>query len=385
MATKEEQDQIAPANPAAEMLEVDDSNREAFSLEIAGFLNPIAAESPQGEALRYEGTYDRIQDARQEDADIPQGVWERELKKANWKQVTEICFEALKTRTKDLQIAAWLLEALLQMYAFAGVKEGLKLILGLCETFWDSLYPEVGEDDLESRISPFIWMNEKLSLKLKLKPITMPKSVDSQPYTFFDWENANLLENLALKDKGVYDKAESEGKVTRAKFLGSVMFTSRQFYQKQAQDLNDALEILTTLNTFLDQKCQRAAPSLKQFEDILVQIKDLVNDFLREKGGFDIEQDESVVEADQKRAEEKGVSGLGIPSIGNRTEAYQMLSAAADYLLIHEPHSPTPYLVKRAVSWGHMTLMELLHELVDNDQDLKQIYTLLGFKKHDKK
>ena len=91
-----------------------------------------------------------------------------------------------------------------------------------------------------------------------------------------------------------------------------------------------------------------------------------------------------MVEADQKRAEETGVSGLGMPSIRNRTEAYQMLSAAADYLLIHEPHSPTPYLVKRAVAWGHMTLMELLNELVNDNQDLKQIYTLLGLKKHDK-
>jgi type VI secretion system protein ImpA len=47
---------------------------------------------------------------------------------------------------------------------------------------------------------------------------------------------------------------------------------------------------------------------------------------------------------------------------------------------MHEPHSPTPYLVKRAVSWGNMTLNELLQELVSEEHDLEQIYKLLGMK-----
>ena len=46
----------------------------------------------------------------------------------------------------------------------------------------------------------------------------------------------------------------------------------------------------------------------------------------------------------------------------------------------HEPHSPTPYLVKRAVSWGDMTLTELLRELVNDDNNLKAILSLLGLK-----
>ncbi len=57
-----------------------------------------------------------------------------------------------------------------------------------------------------------------------------------------------------------------------------------------------------------------------------------------------------------------------------------MLAAAADYLLIHEPHSPTPLLVRRAVSWGRMTLTELLRELIQDDSNLRQIFNLLGVK-----
>jgi len=66
------------------------------------------------------------------------------------------------------------------------------------------------------------------------------------------------------------------------------------------------------------------------------------------------------------------------PIIRSRADAYRYLNDAADYLLQVEPHSPTPYLIKRAVTWGGMTLPSLLQELVLTPQDLQAIYALLG-------
>ncbi len=68
------------------------------------------------------------------------------------------------------------------------------------------------------------------------------------------------------------------------------------------------------------------------------------------------------------------------PPICSRSEAYRRLAEAADYLLRTEPHSPTPYLVKRAIGWGNMSLTELLMELVNSENDLAGIYNLLGIK-----
>ena len=74
--------------------------------DVERLLRPIPGDNPAGAYLRYEGTYDRIQEARREDdPTLPQGVWERTLKKADWKSVRTICTEALETRSKDLQIA----------------------------------------------------------------------------------------------------------------------------------------------------------------------------------------------------------------------------------------------------------------------------------------
>ena len=64
----------------------------------------------------------------------------------------------------------------------------------------------------------------------------------------------------------------------------------------------------------------------------------------------------------------------------SRSEAYHRLNEAAEYLLRTEPHNPVPYLVKRAISWGNMNLMQLLSELVSSDGERGALYALLGIK-----
>jgi len=358
----------------------------SFHLDLEELLTLISGDNPAGEFLRYEGTYDRIQEARKEEADLPQGVWERELKKADWNEVRDLCLEALASRSKDLQISVWLLESLLHLYGFLGVGDGLRVLLGLCERFWDHLYPEIDGDDLEARVSPIVWMNEKLYLQLKLISITQPETVDVYPYSWADWEYANYLENQALKDEKVREVAESQGKVTRARFLGSVMFTSKSFYETQSESLATSIELTRELERFLDEKSGKQSPSLKQFRDTLEDVNKVVNDFLMEKQEEDEDRETAVLEENQQgllrvQEREEGAGKRAVTgAIRSRAEAYRMLSEAADYLLMHEPHSPTPYLVKRAVSWGNMTLNELLQELVSADHDLQQIYKLLGMK-----
>ncbi len=362
------------------------AGNDTFSLDIERYLVPIPGDNPAGEPLRYEGTYDNIQEARKEEpAELPQGIWERELKRASWDQAAKLCLEALENRSKDYQLAAWLLEALICLHGHAGFREGLKLMQALVENFWDDAYPQLEDDDLQGRLAPFIWMNEKVALKLKFVPITSPTSMDSQPYSFADWESANLLEKLAVKEPGAIDRAESEGRATRAKFLGSVMFTSGQFYIKRAQQIEESLSLLADVNGLLDEKCAKEAPSLNILKENLENILGLVNNFLKEKQ-IEVPAETAAAEAEEDGGDQpddvdadRG-DQLSTLSIKSRDEAYRMLAAAADYLLIHEPHSPTPHLVRRAVSWGRMSLTELLRELIQDDSNLRQIFNLLGVK-----
>src|SRR6185295_16778079 len=106
-------------------------------------LTPIPGDNPSGENLKYAPVYDKIKEARRQDDDANQGEWQRVRKVADFNQVVKLAGDALATKSKDLQLAAWLTEAQLNRESFAGLCEGLKLIRGLIENFWDTLYPEL--------------------------------------------------------------------------------------------------------------------------------------------------------------------------------------------------------------------------------------------------
>src|SRR5919198_3115941 len=111
-------------------------------------LNPVAGSSAGGENLRYSPIYDKIKEARREDDDAPLGDWQYQRKLADWPLVIKLASETIATKSKDLQLAAWLTEALLRKEGVAGLKEGLDLIRGLIENFWDGLYPEIEDGDV---------------------------------------------------------------------------------------------------------------------------------------------------------------------------------------------------------------------------------------------
>src|SRR5262249_22311187 len=166
-----------------------DTLTTGFAFDIERLLSPISASEPAGQSLRYEGTYDLIAGLRREDdPTLDQGVWTVETKRADWAAVAQTCLLAIETRSKDIQLAAWLLEAWIHLHGFVGVREGLRLIAELCDIHWDALHPQIENGDLEFRLAPFYWIDEKLSVAVKLIPLTRPQGDDPPPYTLADWE-----------------------------------------------------------------------------------------------------------------------------------------------------------------------------------------------------
>jgi len=69
-------------------------------------LKPIAGENPSGRSLRSDPVYDKIKEARRQDDELPQGVWQHERKLADYALVVKLSSDALATQSKDLQLAA---------------------------------------------------------------------------------------------------------------------------------------------------------------------------------------------------------------------------------------------------------------------------------------
>ena len=168
------------------------SSATPVAIDLQDLLAPISAEHPSGESLRYEGFYDSVQELkREDDPTLPQGVWKRDLKRAEWGRVLNMCSEALATRTKDLQVAIWFTRAGIYQHGFPGAELGFRLIAGLCEDFWDDLHPQLEEgDDISFRLGPLDWLNDHLVEDLKQIAITHPEADDALAYCWSDWESA---------------------------------------------------------------------------------------------------------------------------------------------------------------------------------------------------
>src|SRR5215471_5925955 len=121
-------------------------------------LNPVAGDNPSGQNLRLSAAYDKIREARREDDSLAQGAWQRERKVADHALAVRLAQDALATQSKDLQLAAWLCDSLLKKDGIRGLGDGISICQALVDRFWDTLYPQVEDGDLEDRVTPLEWV-----------------------------------------------------------------------------------------------------------------------------------------------------------------------------------------------------------------------------------
>lgn len=360
-------------------------------VDVDSLLIPISAENPAGEWLRFDPVYDEIQRLRQEDDPaLPLGVWQRELKRADWRGVERLCIEVLTKRSKDLQVAAWLSEAWLHLHGFNGLASGAHAVASLCRDFWPDLYPALEDGSCEYRIAPIAWLTRLTTPMLSI-PLTHPTTEEPAAYGWKEWTNALRLAKLAVKDQQAMTKAQAAGTVTQQKFLVAVSLTPGAWYVALNEELAAGLAALDELDAVIVEKCgAQEAPSLTPLRELLQAIQAFAARVIRErteKGELTAPEEppgpvveEPMIDTTES-ASTPPTPRLVVGPIASRADAYRALTDASEYLMRTEPHSPVPYLVRRAISWGNMSLVELLEELLQKNADINTVYALLGMKR----
>ena len=285
-------------------------------IDLEELLQPISEENPSGESLRYAGTYDEISEARRADDDVPQGDWQHELKTADYRKVIEVASDALKNKTKDLQIAAWFSEALTKQYGFAGLRDSLKLAAGFQENFWETLFPEIDEGDMEGRANAIEWLDRETALAVRRAPITAGEGL-----SFWDWEESKQfdipenIETLDSADQERYNElkgqAEKENRVTGARWRKAKTQTRRDFCEETAFILEECWTEYENLNRVMEEKFDpNQLPGLNELKKTLDDIKMQVKKLLDEKKAEEPDAaDETFADADEGATEEIGEDG----------------------------------------------------------------------------
>ncbi len=321
-------------------------------------LNPIEGDNPGGVEVRYEPIFDEIKEARREEDDLPQGDWETKRKVADFALVIKLATEVLSKQSKDLQVAAWLAEALLKRDGFVGLADGLELLRGLVDTFWDHLYPAIeDEDDIELRAAPLEWIN------LNLETPTMMIGLNKSGHDLLQYKESRLVgyeEDVAGDSgkKAARDQALADGKLPPEDFDAAFDATPKAWYKDLASQIKGCLDGFKALDDLCGEKFGQAAPSFRKLQNAVIEVQRVNDQLLGKK--LELDPDPVEERLEDESGELGGVSGGGGGAASlsleptSREDAAARVASAARYLQQEDPRNPAPYLMLRGFRWGEL-------------------------------
>jgi type VI secretion system protein ImpA len=369
-------------------------------LDIEALLQPISADAPSGVNLRPLGVYDDVKALRTtESADSMVGTLRPgEYKTAQWGKAAALCIKELSTRSKDLQLAVWLAEALVRVHGFRGLVRGLEFVLALNQRFFPAYYPPIEDGGLDMRAGRLAELEGLLTQAIDASAMTA--KVDGETHAFWEWKQIQILFSNASRAKPEEkDAILAEANTKKEAIDKAVAKTSWEFYDDGIlQPLIRSQEILTELRETAD-RLFAAEPTFGEMEDSVTGFSDLrkeldevrrrVEGILDEKPappgkGRNAAPAEPAASADAAGAGSAAVQqGGGSLSADpeSRADALRRLASIARFFQRTEPHSPVAYLVQRAVRWGEMPLENWLDEVIADPNVLNALRETLGLPK----
>ena len=331
-------------------------------------LEPIDSAAEAGENLRYDPLFDSIREAlTEEDEALPMGKWARQTKRADYALAASLAQDALRKRSKDLWLAVWLGEAMIQMEGYEALEPTLRLLAGLQQRFWPSLHPEVEDGDVSLRAAPVQWALHRYAVTIQKLPI----AEGNIPYAAYKAVRAGL------PYPGIAEALTTES------LDAALKSTAVEFYVDAESKLTQALQTLEELRLFCDEHYDKDGPSFAGMRNALEEVHRVVAQQLRMRPPLKAETavpakegaklTPAPVEVEKVATEEPHDVSTEIPSASvsapdtqaveamnvqvceiplSWDDAMNRVEVCASYLLDQQPENPACYLLVMALQWG---------------------------------
>ncbi len=347
-------------------------------LDIPQLLAPIPGERPTGSDLRlhpvHSQLYYQMKDARSTARAAERAAdseTEQASRPAEWRLLIDMAQDALTLRTKDLEIAAWLIEAALRLHGFAGLRDGFALMDGLVERYWDDVF-SVDTETVADKVAPLAGLNGvnqdgTLIQPIRLSPITAPG------------DGAGLWVFLAAR-RGGPGAAEAQRQVEQA-----LRATDSATFVAVVHDVRSAIAAFTTLTRRLDALCGQDSPPSANISNVLNEALDMVLEIAGPALAA-IPSAEPEAEAAAPAAAVAAAPAAAGPDAApaparvfqDREDALRQLGRIAQFFQEAEPNSPTGYVLETLVRRARLPLAELMRELVPDDTARQALLTVAG-------
>lgn len=343
-------------------------------------LAPIPGANPGGTDLRYDAVYLKIREARREEENLPPTEMDdgKKPKAADWGQVATLASDALATRSKDLQLAAWLTEALLHRQGFGGLRDGLDVLRALLDGSWEHLYPPLEDDgSAELRAAPLKWLDVPDRLPNTIRAIPLNGSghglakYDEALNVGYEAECGDDPDKLAKRQAAL-----ASGKLSPEDFDRGVAAREKAWYKMLVRELDECIAGLEALDAAahlrfgdasLAASLEDGVPSHPKLRETLDDVRKVAAELLARKLAAEpdpIDADgtggtasrTTIPHSADALAAASRAGAVTVPSAeaASRDDAIERTIAAARYLRRTDPHSPASYLMLRGLRWGEL-------------------------------
>ena len=258
--------------------------------------------------------------------------------------------EALFERTRDLRIAVLWLRAQVAVDGWGALPEGLRLLHGLLDRFWDELHPRPDPDDGD----PYARINALESLG----------SVD---HLRGDLRQASILRNrmvgelrgrdleIAFQHLEARDDESPPGRAQIEQMLREAAAEEPGLY-RLAADANERLDAITAL--MRERVGYERAPGFDSLHALLNDLQQVLPSPVAEDAG------DAAIDLGDETAPVRAARGGGLgDSIDSRADALRAIDMVCDYLERTEPTNPAQLLLRRAQRLVNKNFLELVQEL----------------------
>lgn len=330
---------------------------------------PLEGEHPAGQNMEYDPLYLEMDALAVEVPDSQMGDSKIEGHGPDWKKLHKHCLELWK-KTRDLRVAAYLVIAQTGIEGLKGFTAAFKLLLFLVTDLWDSFYPQLDpadEDDPLERLNILAMLspepgaiNDPVMFISRFREL---KLVPSLPYTVRDMMIAhNELEsgtaqgidprllsaefmNLSISEIQEQASLAAEAKEQIAKLCAGMNGNMKGGYLLNMSSLTHEVD---RLKNFYD-------THLKSFNAGGAALPPAPNP---DKLGNPIAQE-------SRQEPPQGASPVNIAAYqaASRADALLLLRKGSEYFQTHEPNSPIPLLINRALRFSNMSFMDILEDI----------------------
>jgi type VI secretion system protein ImpA len=321
-------------------------------LDSEKLLQEIAPDVPSGDDLEYDPAFVEMTQAAQGKAEQRMGDSVVPGEEPKWGVVKDKAIELLG-RSKDLRAAVFLAQALLKVDGFPGMGEGLAVIRGLVENFWDTVHPQLDPDDDNDPTFRVNTLSMLFDADTTLRDVREIPLVSSRTLGRFSLRDIDIA---AGKAPAPADAAQppAEMSVIDAAFTECELET----LQATVDGVGQSIEQVGAIESVMTEKVGAAqSASFDALVKALKGVQDALNQQLARRG----------VAVEGSGEEEAGTAqGAAAPiggAVNSRQDAILVLDKVCDYFRQNEPSSPVPLLLERAKALVSKSFVEIIQDI----------------------